>query len=329
MIIRFHSLLATDIVSYLRYKRALGRKFNNEERTLRLLDRYLVEHAVSDATELQPALIGAFLASRPRHAARSFNHLLGVTRGFFSWLVTQERLMQSPVHCHIRRDAGQLCPFIFQPHQVQQLLVVAAQLPDNAHAQHRGKIYALMFRLIYGLGLRVGEVVRLRYCDVDMARALLVIDKSKFGKTRLVPFGPQMGQHIAAYMDDCVDWYGPWKSEDPLFSFHCGPSRRHPGTGSISQTFHNLLPKLGLVVPPGVSKPRLHCLRHSFAVATLLRWYRSGVDPNTRLFHLATFMGHVDPSSTAWYLTVTEALLNEANVRFERFVTGGKEERRP
>jgi integrase len=79
-------------------------------------------------------------------------------------------------------------------------------------------------------------------------------------------------------------------------------------------------------VPPGVRQPHLHCLRHSFAVATLLRWYRTGVDPNQRLFHLSTFMGHADPASTAWYLTITEALLREASQRFERFADPRREE---
>jgi len=67
--------------------------------------------------------------------------------------------------------------------------------------------------------------------------------------------------------------------------------------------------------------PRLHCLRHSFAVGTLLRWYREGIEPQDRLLHLSTFMGHVQPSSTAVYLTITADLLREANQRFERFAS--------
>ena len=76
---------------------------------------------------------------------------------------------------------------------------------------------------------------------------------------------------------------------------------------------------LELPVPAGVSPPRLHSLRHSFAVGCLLRWYREGLDPAARLHQLSTFMGHVDPSSTQVYLTITPALLEEANRRFERF----------
>ena len=75
--------------------------------------------------------------------------------------------------------------------------------------------------------------------------------------------------------------------------------------------------------------PRLHCLRHSFAVGTLLRWYRAGIDVGQRLIHLSTFLGHVDPESTAWYLTITSDLLDEANERFERFASLGLREGHP
>jgi integrase len=87
----------------------------------------------------------------------------------------------------------------------------------------------------------------------------------------------------------------------------------------VSQTFHSLVPQLGLQIPAGTSPPRLHDLRHSFAVGTLLRWYRQGLDPGAGLLALATFLGHVDITSTATYLTMTESLLREANRRFEVF----------
>jgi integrase len=108
--------------------------------------------------------------------------------------------------------------------------------------------------------------------------------------------------------------------ETPLFSFTQGKPI-HPGT--ISQTFHKLIPQLDLRAPVGTASPRVHDLRHSFAVGTLLRWYREGIDPNQRLMHLATFLGHTDPNSTAVYLTITEALLREADQRFHDFAPLG------
>lgn len=322
----FCSILSKDFSDYLSYKRALGRKFDTEERALRLFDQFLVEERVSDAVAVSPALIETFLDSRPRTRPRSYNHLLGVLRCFFVWQVAQERLVHSPVRAHPRPVTCQLKPFLFEPVQVERLLALASELPDNSRATGRGVIYPLMFSLMYALGLRVGEVVRLRYCDVDTQRSLLIIDKSKFGKTRLVPFGPLMAQRVAGYLQLGIDRFDPWQPKDPVFSFSNSSVRKPMRAETVSQTFHHLILKLNLSVPPGVRQPHLHCLRHSFAVATLLRWYRSGVDPNQRLFHLSTFMGHADPASTAWYLTITNALLQEANRRFEHFATLPHEE---
>jgi integrase len=111
-----------------------------------------------------------------------------------------------------------------------------------------------------------------------------------------------------------------------VFSFVRGGCL-NPST--ISQTFHSLVPRLELQVPLGTSPPRAHDLRHSFAVGTLLRWYRAGLDPSARLLHLSTFLGHVDPCSTAVYLTITQDLLQEANRRFEQFACPVVEENKP
>ena len=105
-----------------------------------------------------------------------------------------------------------------------------------------------------------------------------------------------------------------------MFSFD---GRRSVRPGSASQVFHQLVTDLAFPVPDGVSPPVLHCLRHSFAVGCLLRWYREGADPQQRLFRLSTFMGHVDPVSTAVYLTITPQLLAEAGRRFEAFAQAG------
>ncbi len=109
---------------------------------------------------------------------------------------------------------------------------------------------------------------------------------------------------------------GATSPDAALFSFD-GRNSVHPGTASA--TFHRLVATLDLTVPDGVCPPTLHSLRHSFAVGCLLRWYREGLDPAARLHHLSTFMGHVDPTSTAVYLTITPQLLDQASRRFEAF----------
>lgn len=311
------SLIAEDIQFYLDFKRAIGRKFYTEESVLRLFDRFLSNYPVTDRADLTPSLIEKFLASRSRKRPRSFNHLLGVLRCFFAWIVIQDRLTHSPVRTRPRPTSSRLLPFLFESEEVRRILEAAAQLPDKSSAIHRKDIYPLIFRLMYGLGLRVGEISRLCHKDVDRERRLLVIRETKFGKSRLVPFGPKLGDHIEAYLLKGLDWYGQWRPDDPLFSFS---HRRPVRPETISQVFHHLLPKVELTIPPGTAPPCLHCLRHSFAMQTLLRWYRSGIDPGQRLFHLSIFMGHSDPASTSWYLTITDDLFAEASRRFARLV---------
>jgi integrase len=301
--------------AFLKHKRAFGRKYESEDRELRLLRHFTAERGVVRLEELTPELLDGFLASRPRLRPRSFNHLLGVVRGLLDWAVNQEMLVASPLRTRPRRAIAGQVPFIFDLGQARRLLEAAAALPDNARAPQRGTTYRAIFALCYGLGLRAGEACGLRLSDVDTNRGLLVVRGGKFGKTRLVPHGPRIGDLLVEQVERrCCP--GVLDETSPLFTFD-GSRSVHPG--SASQTFHHLVGELELAVPAGVSPPRLHSLRHSFAVGVLTRWYRQGLEPATRLHHLSTFMGHVDPTSTAVYLTITPLLMQEANRRFEAF----------
>jgi integrase len=166
------------------------------------------------------------------------------------------------------------------------------------------------------LGLRVGEVARLRMRDVDLRQQLLIVRETKFTKSRLVPFGPKIGELVADYLHR-TSRIGSLTANLPIFSFR---KRQPVSSGTISTVFHELVSQLALPLPDGTRPPCVHCLRHSFAVGTLLRWYRNGADPESRLLQLSTFMGHVNPRSTAVYLTITTDLLTEASRRFERWV---------
>lgn len=313
---RCTSPLADGIAQFIAHKRVLGRRFDTEAYALRLFDRYLVEHGVGVIGAITPEVIDAFIASRPRHRPRSFNHLVGVLRRLFDWLAAREIVSRSPVRTATRRAGSARIPFIFAPEQARQLLDLASRLPDAPGVYLRGPTFRAVFATLYGLGLRVSEACHLNVSDVDRPRRLLVIRDTKFGKDRLVPFGPRMAEMLDGYAALRRTHYPGLADDEPLFSVRAGARMTRQGIGRV---FRKLLPLLRLDVPLGASPPRVHDMRHSMAVGTLLRWYRAGVDPGQRLLHLSTFLGHVQPESTAVYLTITADLLAEAGNRFESF----------
>ena len=313
----FESILADCIRAFVAHKRALGYRFDSEEKMFVLLDRYLVEQRVAGLEELTPAVLDGFLASRSR-APRSYNVLLTTVRRLFDWLVLHEHIERSPLRAEPRRGSPSLRPFLFDKVQARRLIEAAERLPDTPCTQMRGETYAMMFVLLYALGLRVGEVTRLCGEDIDFDKQLLVVRHTKFSKCRLVPFGPRVESRLQRFVRERERRLGRLDTDHAVFTF--SKDRRRPiRSTTVSWTFHKLVVDLGLEPPPGVRAPHLHCLRHSFAVATLLRWYREGVDPAERLFYLSTFLGHVSPASTAVYLTITDELLHVANKRYQRF----------
>lgn len=314
----FESPIAEGIEQFVRHHRALGRRYESEVWTLRLLDCFLVQSGIDSIEDVSSAVIDAFLASRPRQTARSFNVLLGIVRHLFDWLVSRDVLERSPVVPRKRRLGDGRRPFLFDLEQARGLVQAAGRMQDYRSTRLLGPTYRMIFALLYGLGLRVGEVRRLQVCDVDRERELLVVRETKFAKNRLVPHGPALARELYAYLDERAR-HGGAAASDPVFSVQRHRRDRPLGRSSVGTTFRNLLPSLGLRIGPGDARPRVHDLRHSFAVGTLLRWYLEGHDPADRLLQLSTFMGHVQPQSTAVYLTITEELLRAGNERFERF----------
>lgn len=315
---QYESVLADPISRYLALKRAMGCRFENEDRALRLLDRFLAEARVGRLGEITPECLEAFLASRPRRPC-SHNQLLGIVRGLFDWMVDQQELAVSPLRARPKPQTHRRLPFLYDAPTIRRLLECAAQLPDFPRCPQRGATYATIFAIIAALGLRVGEAARLECRDVDLERELLLVRNSKFGKSRYVPFGPRLAARLRAYAALRAQRLGVAVPEAPFFTWN---GRSRVATNSIRNALRDhILPRLALVVPPGTRAPCVHGLRHTFAVNTLLRWYRAGVDPQARLNHLSTLLGHSGPHSTAVYLTITAELLSSANARFEAFAS--------
>jgi len=182
----------------------------------------------------------------------------------FSYLVDHGKLTETPLRSPPRRARYQRTPFIFDTTAAKQLLALAETLLSKGGTTERGSTYLALFAVLYGLGLRVGEACRLCIKDVDLERRLLLIRETKFYKSRLVPFGPKLEALLVRYLHQRLAAPAGAPADDqPLFCLRGG---RPINPGTVSQTFHALVPRLHLQIPPGVSPPRLHDLRHSFAV---------------------------------------------------------------
>ena len=303
---------------YVELHQALGRGYGNQRSVLLHLDRFLHSRSIRSCPEITRDEIQLWSKTLSGNAATQRAKLRDARR-FFSHLLSLNAVVSNPV-CPVLYDAGRVphCefkPFIFSVEQITAVLAEARQLKTNRLFPLRRETCSTMLGLLYALGLRSGEVRRLRRRDVDLSGALLFIDQTKFHKSRYVPFGTKVGNSLKLFLESRSNLHPPFCDNDYLFvTLGPGPICKK----NLQAVFHGLLAKLGIEGHSGRSAPRVHDLRHTFAVHRLLRWYREGVDVQRRLPALSTFMGHISPVSTQLYLTITTDLLKEANTRFEK-----------
>jgi integrase len=160
--------------------------------------------------------------------------------------------------------------------------------------------------------MRVGEAIRLDTTDVDWNEGVLLIRQSKFGKSRHVPLQPSAVEALRDYADRRIE-YRPLPGNDSFFVSLIG---RRLIYVSVQQVFGELRAETGIGTGSS-TRPRIHDLRHTFAVTTLLGWYRDGGHVAARLPWLSTYLGHHDPRSTYWYLSAAPELLAAAAARLE------------
>jgi len=202
-------------------------------------------------------------------------------------------------------------PYLFDNREITRLLKAARQLTSKRGL--RPFTYETLLGLLACAGLRISEVLALDDSDVDVDNAILTIRGSKFGKSRYVPFHPSTRQAICRYraQRDCR----LSRRECPaLLVTENGTRLSYSG---VKWVFHGLLRAAELDLHEGQRRPRMHDVRHTFAVRTLLRWYRAGVDVEAYLPRLATYLGHTHVTDTYWYLSAVPELLQCALRRLE------------
>jgi site-specific recombinase XerD len=275
--------------------------------------RFLAREAITTPAAVTPDLVRRWIATTTC-GRRTLTHKVRLLQRFFAHLVGHGLMDGNPAGFPLpgRTPATSFRPHLLRKEQIAAILEEARRLRAYRRFPLRPQTVHAILVLLYGLGLRLGEACRLRVADVDLTQATLSILQTKFHKERLVPFGPKLGACLVRYIHCRRTIFPPLASDDPLF---VASTRRPLSQQAVRQAFHALLETTG-VSHGSRGRPRLHDLRHSFAVHRLLRWYREGIDVQSRLPRLSTFMGHIDIRSTQVYLTITPDLLEEANARF-------------
>jgi integrase/recombinase XerD len=200
-------------------------------------------------------------------------------------------------------------PYLYSPADIGALITAAAAIRTPL----RAATYQTLIGLLAVTGMRVGEAIRLDRPDADLRAGLLTIRESKFGKSRQLPLHATAVAALAGYAT-LRDQRHPRPATAAFFLALTGTRLIY---NNVHFTYHRLTQAAGLAPRSPQCRPRIHDLRHSFAVATLLKWYQDGGDAAARLPLLSAWLGHGDPASTYWYLTGTPELLALAAARLE------------
>ena len=309
--------LSELVERYITYRQALGEGFVSSAFILRAFARSTEPQlAVGDVREDQ---VSAFLAGAGSQT-NTWHSKYGALKGFYNFAKTRGHVDDVPLPVKLPRRGPSLIPYIYSHEELRCML-------DTTRGYQRGlsSFAPLTFRtillLLYGTGLRAGEVVRLNVADVDFNDSLLVIRGSKFHKSRLVPFGPQIRQALKKYTSQRTPANDAMREDSPFFT------TRH-GTRVILNTlqahFRRLREQANIRRDDEASyQPRLHDLRHTFAVHRLTSWYQEGKDVQKLVHQLSVYLGHGHLQDTQVYLSMTPDLLREANTHFERYVQKG------
>ncbi len=302
----FVSNLACHVDDYLRLRRALGFKL---EWPGHLLPQLLAYHDAAGASTLTADLTIAWAqlpqGVQPLHWA----HRLGAARGFAMYLKTIDPATEVPppprdvFGAHQRRPP----PYLWSDTDVCRLLEAYRRLQPALQAA----THETLFGLLSVAGMRLGEVIGLSRDDVDLATGVLTIREAKFGRSRLVPLHPSATKKLGSYVV-CRDQLCPAPKSPRFFVSSKG---RALTPDSVRTVFIRLTTELELRT--AASKPRLHDLRHSFAVHTLIDWHRSGADCESQMASLSTYLGHVNPVGTYWYLSAAPELMELAATRLD------------
>jgi site-specific recombinase XerD len=303
--------LAEAIESYLSLKRSLGAVFSVDARILRSFQLVLGDVPLDSIS--RDACQAFCRGSGP--PTRFWERKHQSLRGFFSYLTARGHVAASPLPHAAPRVSRSFQAYIYSRDELRRLLE-ATSILETPRSPMQPLTFRTLLLVLYGAGLRPGETLRLRCCDVDLADRILAIWDTKFFKSRLVPVGTDLCEALKTYWTIRRRLSLP---DETRSAFFCTRTGRRISLAKLESIFVQLREHAGIRRPSSDRwQPRLHDMRHAFAVHRVVAWYREGADVQACLPLLATYLGHIDLSGTQTYLTMTRELLAEASLRFER-----------
>lgn len=286
--------------------------------TYHALDRYAVACRLQRWSHLDERFARAWMYSVASHAPETKNHRLCRLRVFCSYLVRLGILRTNPSLGVRLIKYQRRKPYPFTIWEIGLLLQEADRLKDRRRADRAfmGWAMSTLFYLLYACGLRISEALKLQVKDVDLEENSISLWGTKFHKERWIPISPETAERLRIYLAKRAETFPRFHPlRSPVFCHKKGAYDYR----CVNKHFRHLLGRCGLL-KPARQGPRIHDIRHAFATHLLYKWYQDGHAILNKLPYLSTYMGHVGVESTQVYLTITEALLREGDMRFrEKF----------
>ncbi len=305
------------VLSYVTHKQAMGHRFRTEEAVLKSFCKAIGNGPIAT---INAEIVLAFLNSSDS-ITEFWVKKYHVLSGLYRFALARELVQSSPLPRSIPNlTVPPFVPYIYSHQELKHLLAVVPDVCGN-RTPVEGDVFRTVLLVLYGAGLRIGEALALTSDDVNLRQACLHIRETKFFKSRLVPLGKDLNGILTDYITRCNERHIP-PTDTPLFCFSDGSPLSQ---SAMRSAFRRLRSCAGVMREGGSRRqPCLHDLRHTAAVHRLISWYHSGLDLQDLLPKLATYLGHVDLSSTQRYLTLTPELYRLASLRFEDYANGGQ-----
>ena len=301
--------LSTSLKGYLSLRRSLGFKMKDAGQALPKFVAFLDRQGVQSIT----AKLAVQWAAEPQTAKQGYRaQRLSMARGFAKYLSGLDPRTEIPPPGILPYGGNRRRkPHIYTEDEIRRLL--RATGATRWARRIRTKTYATLFGLLSVTGMRLSECLNLDDTDVDLAEGVLTIRGTKWRKSRLVPIHASTVRKLAAYRCERNRLH-PNRPTPAFFILNDGD---RPTVLSAEREFLRVARRIGLRGPPGTKGPYLHDLRHTFAVATLVGWYRAGADVERHMPQLSTYLGHSHLAYTYWYLSAEPELLQLAATRLD------------